>query len=107
MTLHMDIIRWSIETRLIIFFAAKHEESLHSQQKQDLELTVAQIISSILQNSVRIEESNLSGKPLGHSGMTLNHIPYNYTVEVTNRFKGLNLVHRVPEEQWMEVPNTI
>jgi len=39
--------------------------------------------------------------------MTLNHIPYDYTVEVTNRLKGLNLVHRVPEEQWMEVPNTI
>jgi len=39
--------------------------------------------------------------------MTLNHTPYDYTVEVTNRLKGLNLVHRVPEEQWMEVPNTI
>ena len=35
--------------------------------------------------------------------MTLNHIPYDYIVEVTNRLKGLNLVHRVPEEQWMEV----
>ena len=38
--------------------------------------------------------------------MTLNYIPYDYTVEVTNRLKGLNLVHRVPEEQWTEVPNT-
>ena len=28
----------------------------------------------------------------------LNHIPYDYTVEVTNRFKGLDLVNRVPEE---------
>ena len=33
----------------------------------------------------------------------LNQIPYSYTVEVTNRFKGLDLVDRVPEEQWMEV----
>ena len=33
----------------------------------------------------------------------LNQIPYNYTVEVTNRFKGLDLIHRVPEELWMEV----
>ena len=32
----------------------------------------------------------------------LNQIPYNYTVEVTNRFKGLDLI-RVPEEPWMEV----
>ena len=33
----------------------------------------------------------------------LNQIPYNYTVEVTNRFKGLNLIDRVPEELWTEV----
>ena len=37
----------------------------------------------------------------------LNQIPYDYTVEVTNRFKGLDLVDRVPEEQWMEVLNTV
>ena len=33
----------------------------------------------------------------------LNQIPYNYTVEVTNRYKGLDLIDRVPEELWMEV----
>ena len=33
----------------------------------------------------------------------LNQIPYNYTLEVTNRFKGLNLIDRVPEELWTEV----
>ena len=33
----------------------------------------------------------------------LNQIPYDYTVEVTNRFKGLDLIYRVPEELWMEV----
>ena len=32
----------------------------------------------------------------------LNQIPYDYTVEVTNRFKGSDLVNRVPEELWME-----
>ena len=31
----------------------------------------------------------------------LNQIPYDYTVEVTNRFKGLDLIDRVPEELWM------
>ena len=39
------------EIRLIIFFAAKDGEALYSQQKQDLELIVAQIINSLLQNS--------------------------------------------------------
>ena len=33
----------------------------------------------------------------------LNQIPYNYTVEVTNRFKELDLIDKVPEELWMEV----
>jgi len=33
----------------------------------------------------------------------LNQIPYNYTVEVTNRFKGLDLIDRVPDELWIEV----
>ena len=33
----------------------------------------------------------------------INQIPYNYTVEVTSRFKGLDLIDRAPEELWMEV----
>ena len=37
----------------------------------------------------------------------LNQIPYNYTVEVMNGFKGLDLVDRVPEELWMEFCNII
>ena len=45
------IVHESHEIRLIIFFAAKDGEALYSQQKQDLELTVAQIISSLLQSS--------------------------------------------------------
>ena len=39
------------EIQLIIFFAAEDGEALYSQQKEDWELTVAQIISSLLQNS--------------------------------------------------------
>ena len=37
----------------------------------------------------------------------LNQIPYDYTVEVTARFKGLDLRDRVPEELWMEVHDTV
>ena len=37
----------------------------------------------------------------------LNQIPYDYTVEVRNRFKGLDLIDRVPDELWMEVHNTV
>ena len=53
------------EIRLIIFFAARDGEALYSQQKQDRELTVAQIMNCLLPNS------DLKwGKPLDHSGMT-------------------------------------
>ena len=37
----------------------------------------------------------------------LNQIPYDFTVEVTNRFKGLDLIDRVPEELWMEVHDIV
>ena len=37
----------------------------------------------------------------------LNQIPYNYTVEVTNRFKGLDLIDRVPDELWNEVHDIV
>ena len=36
-----------------------------------------------------------------------NHIPYDYTVEVRNRFKGLDLIDRVPDELWIEVRDTV
>ena len=44
------------------------------------------------------------GKPIRYD---LNKIPYDYTVEVTNRFKGLDLIDRVPEELWTEVHDTV
>ena len=47
------------------------------------------------------------GKTTGPFRYDLNQIPYNYTVEVTNRFKGLDLIDRVPEELWMEVCDTV
>ena len=37
----------------------------------------------------------------------LNQIPYDYTVEVKNRFKGLDLIDRVPDELWTEVCDTV
>ena len=37
----------------------------------------------------------------------LNQIPYGYTVEMTNIYKGIDLVDRVPEELWMEICNVV
>ena len=76
------------EIRLIIFFAAKDREALYSQQKQDWELTVAQIMNSLINSDLNCRKW---GKPLDHSGFG-NQIPDDYTLEVRNRFKGLDLI---------------
>ena len=47
-----------------------------------------------------------AGKTTRPFGCDLNQIPYDYPVEVTNRFKGLDLLDRVPEELWMEICDT-
>ena len=83
------------EIRLLIFFAAKDGEALYSQQKQDLELTVAQI---------KLKKVGKTTRPFRYD---LNQIPYDYIVEVMIRFKGLDLVDIMPEELWTEVLNII
>ena len=47
------------------------------------------------------------GKPHRPFQYDLNQIPYDYTVEVTNRFQGLDLIDRVHEELWTEVHNSV
>ena len=47
------------------------------------------------------------GKTIRPFRYDLNQIPYDYTVEVRNRFKGLDLIDRVPDELWMEVHDTV
>ena len=62
-------------------------------------------------HKLRIAKFRLKLKKVGKTTRPfrydLNQIPYNYTVEVTNRFKGLGLIERVPEELWMEVHDTV
>ena len=91
------------EIRLIIFSAAKDGEALYSQQNQDWELTVAQIMISLLPNS-DLKKVRKTTSPFRYD---LNQIPYDYTVEVRNRLKGLHLIDRVPDELWMEVHNSV
>ena len=78
----------NIEIRMTIFFIVKHREALNSLQKQDLELTVAQIMSSLLQNS-DLKKVGKTTRPFRYDQ---NQIHFNYTVEVTNRLKGLELI---------------
>ena len=82
----------------IRFFAAKDGEVPYSQQKQDLELTVVQVMNSVLKKV---------GKTTRSFRYDLNQIPYDSTVEVRDRFKGLDLIDRVPEELWTEVHDIV
>ena len=50
---------------------------------------------------------NKVGKTTRSFRYELNQIPYNYTVEVRNRFKGLDLIDRVPDELWNEVRHIV
>ena len=50
---------------------------------------------------------NKVGKTARPFRYDLNHIPYDSTVEVRNRFKGLDLIHTVPDELWTEVRDTV
>ena len=88
------------EIRSILFFAAKDGEALYSQQKQDQELTVAQIMNSLIAK-FRFKLKKV-GKTTGPFRYDLNQIPYDYTVEVRNRFKGLDQIDRVHHELWTE-----
>ena len=84
--------------RLIIFFAAKDGETLYLEADcgSDHELHIAKF---------RLKLKKV-GKTTRQFKYDLNQIPYDYTVEVTNRFKGLELI-RVPEELWTEVHNIV
>ena len=84
-------------------FAAKDGEVLCSQQKQDWKLTVAQIMNSLLPNS-DLKKVGKTTRPFRYD---LNQIPYDYTVEVRNRFKGLDLIDRVPDKLWTEVRDIV
>ena len=87
--------------RLIISFAAKDGEALYSQRKQDCgvdcgsdhELLIAKF-------RLKLKKVGKTTRPFRYD---LYQLHYDYTVEVTNRFKGLDLVDRVPDELWTKV----
>ena len=61
---------------------------------------MAQIMNSLLPFRFKLKKVGKTTRPFRYD---LNHMPYDYTVEVRNRFKGLDLIDRVPEELWTDV----
>ena len=78
--------------RLIIFFAVKDGEAHYSQQNQDLDLTGSDHQFIIVEFRLKLKKVGKITRPFRYD---LNQIPYDYTVEMRNRFKGLDLMRFV------------
>ena len=85
------------------FICSQRWRSSTQSAKTRLGAAVAQIMNSLLQNS-DLKKVGKTTRPFMYD---LNQIPYDYTVEVKNRFKRLHLIDRVPEELWMEVHDIV
>ena len=96
-TLHMDITRWSTPNQTdYIHCSQRWRSSIQSGKTRpgadcgsDHELLIAKF-------RLKLKKVGKTTRPFRYD---LNQIPYDYTVEVRNRFKGLDLIDRVPDEQ--------
>ena len=95
----------NIKIILILFFTTKDGEACIQSAKRRLGVDCGS------DHELLIAKFRLKLKKVGKTTRPfrcdLNQIPYDDTVEVTNRFKGLDLKDRVPEELWMEVHNIL
>ena len=90
----------STKIRMIISLVAEDGEVYTVSKKKDQELTGLELELFIAKYRLKLKKVGKIIRPLRDD---LNQIPYDYTVEVTSRFKGLDLIERVPEVLWTEV----
>ena len=104
-TLHVDITRWSTpKSNDYILCSQRWRSSIQSAKTRsgadcgsDHEILIAKF-------RIKLNKVGKTSRPFRYD---LNQIPYDYTEEVTNRFKGLDLIDRLPEELWTEVRDII
>ena len=102
-TLHMDITRWPTQKSDWLYYilcSQRWRSSIQSAKTRlgadcasDHELLIAKF-------RLKLKKVGKTTRPFRYD---VNQIPYDYTVEVRNRFKRLDLTDRVPDELWMEV----
>ena len=98
----MDIIRWPTPKSDSLYSLQPKMEKLSIQSAKTRLGADCGSDHELLITKFRLELKKV-GKTTRPFRYNLNKIPYNYTVEVTNRFKGLDLIDKLPEELWMEV----
>ena len=98
----MDITRWLTRKSGYILCSQRWRSSVESAKTRlradcgsDHELLIAKF-------RLQLKKVGKNTRPFRY---VLNQIPYDYTIEITNRFKGLDLIERVPKELWTEVHN--
>ena len=99
---HKKAVIHEEKIRLTMFFVAKDREALYSQQKQDQLLTSSDHELLTVKFRLKLKKIGKTTRPFRY-----DLIKILYTIEVTNRFKGLDLIDRVPEELWTEVHNIV
>ena len=92
------------EIRLIIIFSQRRRSSIQSAKTRPGADCGSDHEDLIAKFRLKLKKV---GKTTRLFRYDLNQIPYDYTVEVTNRLKGLDVIDRVPEELWTEVCNII
>ena len=80
-----------------LYTVSKKKKRPVSDYGSDHELLIAKF-------RLKLKKVGKTSRPFRYN---LNQIPYDYKVEVTNRIKGLDLIDRVPEELWTEVPDIV
>ena len=101
----MDITRWSTSNQIdYVFCSQRWRSSIQSAKPRpgadcgsDRELLIAKF-------RLKLKKVGKATRPFRYD---LNQIPYDCTVEVRNRLKGLDLIDRVPDELWMEVRDIV
>ena len=101
MTLHMDITRWSISKSDWLCSFQTRMKKLYTVSKNKTRSWLWFLISKF---RLKFKKAGKTIRPFRYD---LNQIHYEYTVEVISRFKGLDLIDRVPEELWTEVCNIL
>ena len=103
-TLHVDITRWSIPKSDWIWSCNQRWRHYIQSAKTRLGADCGSDHKPLAKFRFKLKKVGKSTRPFRYD---LNQIPYDYTVEVRNRFKGLDLIDRVPDALWMEVHDIV
>ena len=100
-TLHMDITRWSTPKQVDYILCSQNwRSSIQSEKTRPGVDCGSDHQLLIVKFRLTLKKVGKTTRPFRYD---LNQIPYNYTLEASNRFKGLDLIERMPDKLWTEV----